>query len=464
MKRDKLLKLLSLILISCLLLSSCSPYTSSFSFEKGTWHLGFGSKEIALPEDSDQPLYIAGYNAGSEITGVLDLQRANAVWIDTGSNGILLIGIDCVGLGKDTVDRIREKLAGFCREAGCAFVNVYATHDHAGVDTLGLWGPPAIDGKNQAFMENLINAAVSAAKDAYADRCAGTLHYGNTIPEEMLHDSRAPIEYDPALHQLRFTPNDKSNNGIRLLSYAAHAESLRGSNTMLSRDFPGALADNLLQACGDDILYLPGAIGGLIMTRELVKPFDAVTNMQLTAKRIAESVLSISDETELSPDLSFSSVSIEMPLDNTLFFFYKFLGVLGNETSRGKSDTGYMIHSELGVLSLGSVTLALIPGEIFPELVSGQGLSDGDPEALKSIAARYGVERLLIVGLCNDELGYIIPPSDFLLNDELPYIESTKDSEGENHYEETNSIGKEAAACIAKAFESALKKQKGQNS
>ena len=153
-----------------------------------------------------------------------------------------------------------------------------------------------------------------------------------------------------------------------------------------------------------------------------------------------------------------------MPLDNTLFFFYKFLGVLGNETSRGKSDTGYMIHSELGVLSLGSVTLALIPGEIFPELVSGQGLSDGDPEALKSIAARYGVERLLIVGLCNDELGYIIPPSDFLLNDELPYIESTKDSEGENHYEETNSIGKEAAACIAKAFESALKKQKGQNS
>ena len=456
MKRH-LIGILSLILTSCLLLSSCSPYTSSFSSEKGTWCMGFGSEEIALPEDSDQPLYIAGYNSGCEITGILDLQRANAVWIDTGSKGVLLIGVDCVGLCRNTVDKIREKLAGFCREVGCATVNVYATHNHAGADTLGLWGPPAIDGKNQDLMTNLINAAVTAAKEAYADRCAGTLHYGSTVPENMLHDSRAPIEYDPTLYQLRFVPSDRSKNGIRLLSYAAHAESLRGDNTMLSRDFPGALADNLLQACGDDILYLPGAIGGLIMTRELVDPFDAVTNMQLTAERIAESVLSIRDETEISPDLSFSSVSIEMPLDNTLFFFYKFLGVLGNETSRGKSDTGYMIHSELGVLSLGSVTLALIPGEIFPELVSGQGLSDGDPEALKQIAARYGVEHLLIVGLCNDELGYIIPPSDFLLDDELPYIESAKDAKGENHYEETNSIGKDTAAYIAKAFESALK-------
>ncbi len=75
----------------------------------------------------------------------------------------------------------------------------------------------------------------------------------------------------------------------------------------------------------------------VIMTRELVKPFDAVTNMQYTAERIAEFVLSIRDETELAPNLSFSSVSMEMPLDNTLFFYYKFLGILGNETSRGKA-------------------------------------------------------------------------------------------------------------------------------
>lgn len=448
-----------LILVLCLFFSSCAPYRQSFSSGEGIWRMGFGSEEIPLPEDSDEPLYIAGYNAGWEITGVLDLQRANALWIDAGGEGILLIGIDCVGLGKDVVDRIRGELSDFCRKAGCVSVNVYATHTHAGADTLGLWGPAAIDGKNQAFMTNLVNAAVVAAKEAYADRSEGTLHYGNTVTKDLLHDSRAPVQYDPVLHQLRFIPGDESKNGIRLLSYAAHAESLRGDNTMLSRDFPGALADKLLEVCGDDVMYLPGAIGGLIMTRELVEPFDAVANMRYTAELIAEYVLSIRDEAEIEPRLSFSSVSMEIPLDNTLFFYYKFLGILGNETSRGKSDTGYVIHSELGVLSLGSVTLALIPGEIFPELVSGKGLGEGDPEALEQIAARYGAERLLILGLCNDELGYIVPPSDFLLHGELPYIESAKDETGESHYEETNSAGRETAACIARAFEAALKKQ-----
>ena len=117
-----------------------------------------------------------------------------------------------------------------------------------------------------------------------------------------------------------------------------------------------------------------------------------------------------------------------------------------------------MIHSELGVLTVGSVTLALIPGEIFPELVSGKGLGEGDPEALAQIAERHQLETLLIVGLCNDELGYIIPPSNYLLNEELPYIENAPDATGEDHYEETNSVGIRAAACIAEAFERALAK------
>ena len=102
------------------------------------------------------------------------------------------------------------------------------------------------------------------------------------------------------------------------------------------------------------------------------------------------------------------------------------------------------------------MTFALIPGEIFPELVSGRGLKAEDPESLESIAGRYGVEKLVVVGLCNDELGYIVPNSTFKLNDELPYIEPVEDGSGENHYEETNSVGIRTAEKIAEAFEKAL--------
>ena len=457
--RCTVLRRLACLLSLCLLLSSCSPYRERYSSENESWYMGFGASEIALPEASEEPLYIAGYQNGEEIEGILDLPRASAVWMDTGERGVLLIGIDCVGLGRDTVGEIRERLERFCRKTGCVSVNVYATHTHAGVDTLGLWGPVAIDGKNADYMENLIRAAVRAAELAYADRTAGCLYYGSTELGELLYDSREPAEFDPNLYQLRFASEDETNNGIRLISYAAHAESLRGDNRLLSRDFPGAVADGVMAQCGDDAMFLPGAIGGLIMTRELVEPFDAEANMRKTAERITSAVMSIRDETALDPALAVSHVSVTLPLDNTFFFFAKFLGILGNETTRGRSDTDYMIHSELGALTIGSVTLALIPGEIFPELVSGRGLGEGDPKALELIAAEHGAEKLLILGLCNDELGYIVPPSAILLNDELPYIEGAVDETGENHYEETNSVGVKTAETIAAAFEQALKQQ-----
>ena len=64
---------------------------------------------------------------------------------------------------------------------------------------------------------------------------------------------------------------------------------------------------------------------------------------------------------------------------------------------------------------------------------------------------------MILIGLCNDELGYIVPPSDFLLNEKAPYIERIIDYKGEDHYEETNSVGPACAQCIADAFEAAVK-------
>lgn len=455
MKR-KIIAIVALIVVFVLMMVSCTPYSDLFESNGKNFCVGFGEREIALPTDTEEPLYIAGYKNGYEIEGVLDIPKAKATWIDTGESGVLLIGVDCVAVGSGTVDDIRQALSDFCGEVGCVSVNVYATHTHAGIDTLGLWGKVAIDGKNTDYMENLITAAVDAAKLAYEDRTIGELYYGSTEPKDILHDSREPIEYDPMLHQIRFKSNDASANGIRLLSYAAHAESLRGDNTLLSADFPGALADEIKRSTGDDVMYMPAAIGGLIMTKELVEPFDAVENMRKTAELLATSVLSIKDEEKLDPSLSISSMEIDLPLDNTYFFFGKFLGILNNEISSGESETGYMLQSELGVLKLGNVALALIPGEIFPELVSGNGLGDEDPESLESIAKRCGIEKLLIVGLCNDEIGYIVPKSAFKLNDELPYIEPVEDGSGENHYEETNSVGIHTAEIIAEGFEKLL--------
>lgn len=447
-----------------LLALCCLAITATVSAEtvQPTWHAGFGRQQIIPDATSNQPLYIAGYNNGWQVTDVLDYCEARAVWLDNGGQGVLIIGVDCIALDSGTVLRIRQALSDL---ADYAAIHVFATHTHAGPDTLGLWGPVGIDGKNDAYMDALIQAAEKAGREAAADRRPGTLHFGLIKTEDMYRDSRLPEVYDANLYHLRFAPQDGSA-GTRMLFYGAHAESLRGDNTLLSRDFAGLLCDRVTLATGDRTIFCPGAIGGLIMTKAFVPNTSrqAVENLQITADKLISYALSISTETEqaLSPELSFAMETFVVPLDNPAFLLYKTLGILNNKAVPAQSATGYGVETELSILLLDDLAIAMIPGEIFPELVSGAAYGDANPEGINprpllEMAQENGISQLLIVGLANDEVGYIVPPSDFLLNDELPYIDKTMDYKGENHYEETNSVGPLCAQAIADAFENALK-------
>lgn len=428
------------------------------------WTMGFAAEVIPIPGNSDQPLYIAGYNQGAEISGVLDMPRASAVWIEAGDEKTLLISVDCIALSSRTVGNIRTDLASFLSQTECTSVNIYATHTHAGIDTLGLWGPIARDGKNDDYMISLEKACVDAAHAAYENRKAGRLYYGKA-DADIIRDSREPIVYDSFLHQFRFEAEDGS--GIRMVSYVAHAESLRSVNRKVSRDFPGLMCDMIKEETGDDFIYMPSAVGGLSMTKELT-PADtqsgAELNMKKTAESLINSLFSITDEEEISPVLKTASEEITVPLDNRIFEYYRFLGILDTPAVRGEGSTGYAVISELGVMCLGDFTFALIPGEIFPELVSGEYFPDTrcaspeneNPVPLSEIAASHGHSELFVIGLANDELGYIVTPNDFLVNPSNPYFEGIGDSYGENHYEETNSAGPMTAHVIAAALDSIL--------
>jgi len=430
--------------------------------KEGSWHFGFGRAQILPNEESDQPLYIAGYNNGWEVTEVLDYCEARAVWMDAGAQGILLISIDCVALDSHTVAEIREALKDI---PNCASINVCATHTHAGADTLGLWGPIGVNGKNYDYMKALIEAAVSAGKEAAAAPKAGKLYYGYAETQDMYRDSRDPQVYDPNLYQLRFEP--ETGNGLRLFFYGAHAESLRGDNTRLSRDFAGGLCDGVTEAVGDDTMFCAGAIGGLIMTKEFVysAKHEAVQNLQITSEKLVDYALSITaaDERELAPKIALSRTVFSVPLDNTAFLLYKMLGILGTKAVKADSATGYGVETELSVLLLDDLALTMIPGEIFPELVLGTEYGDANQEGvnpvpLLTIAQENGIREMIVIGLCNDEIGYIVPPSDFLLNEKMPYLEKIMDYKGENHYEETNSVGPMCAEKIAEAFEETVEK------
>ena len=129
-----------------------------------------------------------------------------------------------------------------------------------------------------------------------------------------------------------------------------------------------------------------------------------------------------------------------------------------------KNMLDYTIAAITFFLAQRNALLCLMPGEIFPELVWGGEYGDANPDGkqdpngatnpapLAEIAAAHGYDQLLVVGLANDELGYIVSPSDFLLNEDAPYLLDTNDYKGENHYEETNSVGPQTAPIIADVF------------
>ena len=186
-------------------------------------------------------------------------------------------------------------------------------------------------------------------------------------------------------------------------------------------------------------------------------------NLSITADKLTEYALSITPDKErqLSPEMRMSRVTFTVPMDNPAFLIYRFLGILNNKATPANSATGYGVETELSVWMLDDIALTMIPGEIFPELVYGGAYGRANPEGenprpLCEIASAHGIDSLLILGLANDEVGYIVPPSDFLLNEEAPYFEKTMDYKGENHYEETNSVGPECANRIAAAFEAAV--------
>jgi hypothetical protein len=112
------------------------------------------------------------------------------------------------------------------------------------------------------------------------------------------------------------------------------------------------------------------------------------------------------------------------------------------------------VKTEVGYLQLGDLEIAVIPGEIYPELVLGKVQDPADPGADFPDApiepAIYpnmnrGKHRMLI-GLGNDELGYIIPKRQW--DEKPPYCYGLKKAQ----YGEINSVGPEVAPIICKVF------------
>lgn len=420
---------------------------------------GFARADIMPDDIPKKRYYIAGYGAYNPAKGILDPMTVSAVYLNdnSGRGGVVFVSVDSVGLSSYDVNLARENLTEFTRNTNCRSINICSTHNHAGIDTIGMWGPIPISGRNKKYMEIVHNAIKDVVLLAYENRRDGSLYYGKKESEDIQRDTRLPHVYNKDLTRLRFKPNDGSRE-IWMLNYASHTESMLGRNNLVSADFATYMRNDIEKSTNADAIYFIGAIGGLIRLKELDP--DNVKSTILGGKSLARTACAIEDERKLEPVINILRQEYYSPADNHLLATICDLGLVKNTRHATKTgDLNLSVKTEMTYFEIGDLKILLLPSELFPELAYGGYLSaeesaegkspDINPKPLIEIADD---ENLLIFGVTNDFTGYVVPPNDFLLHPEMPYIEKAKDRLGRTHYEETNSLGPATAHTIADTF------------
>ncbi len=443
-----------------------------FSYSPGEkWVCGFGKAAYTPADYKSKTYYIAGYDSNNPVKGVLDDLYARAVYLDDnrGDGGVVFCALDCVGISRKDINDIRRLVLESGRLGKVKSINVASTHTHAGVDTQGLWGEKIYKcGKDKAFMDNLKKTAAQAIITAFESRKDGSLFMGCTPVEDMQADVRTPVTYDKNLTRFRFSPYDNSGD-VYIVNFASHAE-LLGTTSLISADFPAYLIKEIEESVPDsNAVFFNGAIGGMISAKEIKKVYrdsiDCEAYMKGFGRQLGEIVLSIKDETELKPILNIKSKSVIIPGENTVLILARYLKVLNNDIGRTEKRNKACIYSEVGYMELGDkdVAVFLIPGELFPELYNGEFLTEKDSanhrkaNYEKVLVDMTECKHKFVIGLCNDELGYILAENDFLLNETLPYINKATDDMDRDHYEETNSTGPETGKIILEETEKLIK-------
>ena len=319
-------------------------------------------------------------------------------------------------------------------------------------------------------MESLKVKTAQAITAAYDARKDGKLYLGTAEDTGLLSDTRQPVDYDATLTRLRFDPTDGSDDTY-IVNFACHAECLGARTTVVSADFPAYMEKEIVEKTGGaNVVFVNGAIGGLVTCERLD---DVLRNFELGleyvkefGKDVGELVMSVGNEAEISPLINIKSEAVEVKCDNIALLLVRILGVLNNDISKDENGD-ISIISEVSYMELGNgqIGVFMIPGELSPELESGNFLTadnsaNGTAVDYKPLREMSGCTHKFVIGLCNDEIGYIIPENDFYLHEWFPYFNTTVDESGRNHYEETNSTGPETAGTLLTAMDELISSAK----
>ena len=420
--------------------------------------------------------WIAGFGNKVAANGIHDDLWARTMVIDDGKTRMAIVSVDVIGMFHSVVLDIRNMLP---EKAGITYLTVVSTHVHEAPDMLGVWGKSVLKcGVDKQWREYIKQRVVQSVMEAVDNMRPSILKFSQNLTDGMvtLGDTREPHIYDPGLRMMQAVDAEDGHTLGTFIQWSNHPETLWGRNLLLTSDFPhyireavekGVYNGNTLveQGVGGVAVYVNGAIGGLMTTHSskgvkdpfsdtvYVKPsFDKARAQGDTIGMIILRAMRDKPVEVKEAGISLRAKTFKVPISNQIFRLGTFLGVLDTHMS------GWMKkRTEGAVWSIGPASFLQIPGELYPEILNGgidalpgRDFKKIEPVETPPLRELMSGDFRFAVGLANDEIGYIIPKSQW--DKKAPYVYRDK-----AYYGESNSMGPETAPIVYRELAEMIK-------
>ena len=282
------------------------------------------------------------------------------------------------------------------------------THTHSGPDLLGVWG-----GVGAEVRENIHASALQAARQAIQRAKPARLSFAQGATSIPAINRRAPGKtlWPNRLGILFARSLGAKQPFAGVVFYAMHPVIYGNPSLLPSADFIGPLLERLEAEVGGEFLFFNGALGNVNPPR--INPADAYDRDGGTFGHLQEFNRAFLKEfrriarkrTPIFPKvLEVKTRDLEFELEHTILDLADTLGLV--ETVKNKAGRAL---APVSIINLGAdLRLLTIPGELFKEYESNLlSLIANSP----GIVARKKQPAAFFLGLCNDSLGYFVPPA-----------------------------------------------------
>ncbi len=389
-----------------------------------------GYAQAVITPVLEQTVYLAGFGRNRRAASVHDDLYARALAVVAGEQRVVVVAVDVIGLTRRVCQASEQRVA---QQWPGVRLLIAATHTHHGPDTLGLWGPDDFTrGVDAAYMAQLGETIAATAAQALAEARPAWLAAASVQALGVAKNARSPQVLDQELTCLQFRTDEGARTLATLIVFPCHPEVLWDENPHITSDYLYTLRAALEHSTGAPVLALVGALGGMMTPDMGGNTFAHAAAMGHILAGFAEGALAGAAARPIR-ELEYRRCVYQVPFANPVFRLALEAGLLEADL-----DEAGTLTTEASLLRLDDCWLLGVPGELLP----GQGL------AYKARLAAQGARLAAVIGLANDELGYILPADEFIYPDD-PFNPG-------DHYEESMSTGADAEPLLTAAVERLL--------